>query len=195
MSTSSFAVSDASREALIHCPTIALRDGTLHPAIGFGTYKVGFIPASASAAGTTTTGSERTAQECIADALDCGYRFLECAEFYGNEAEVGKAIAASGIDRKDLFLCSKVWTTTIEKGPDAVRAQLEKTLADLGTDYVDLYCKCHVSCGTYPSSFQNVDRRTGDSYLILISRPSDSLARPGKACCSVQNSGSDEKRR
>lgn len=147
MSTATFAVSEASREAMINCPTITLSDGTLHPAIGFGTYKVGYIPASASAA-VASTGSlaapERTAQECIADALDCGYRFLECAQFYGNEAEVGKAIAASGIDRKDLFLCSKVWTTTIEKGADAVRAQLEKTLDDLGTDYVDLYCKCHV---------------------------------------------------
>jgi hypothetical protein len=144
MSTASFAVSEASRENLIACPTITLSDGTLHPAIGFGTYKVGFIPASASAVVGSAGGSqtpERTAQECISDALDCGYRFLECAEFYGNEAEVGKAIAASGIDRKDLFLCSKVWTTTIEKGPDAVRAQLEKTLEDLGTRYIDLYCK------------------------------------------------------
>jgi diketogulonate reductase-like aldo/keto reductase len=140
---SMFAVSEASREALLACPTIALRDGTPHPAIGFGTYKVGFIPASASAAvsGTETSAPARSARECVADALDCGYRFLECAEFYGNEAEVGKAIADSGVDRNDLFLCSKVWTTTIEKGPDAVRAQLEKTLSDLGTDYIDLYCK------------------------------------------------------
>ena len=73
------------------------------------------------------------------DALSVGYRFLECAEFYGNESEVGKAIKASGVPREELFLCSKVWTTTIEKGDDAIRAQLEKTLSDLGTDYVDLY--------------------------------------------------------
>ena len=61
------------------------------------------------------------------------------AEFYGNEAEVGKAIKSSGIKREELFLCSKVWTTTIEKGEDAIRAQLDKTLNDLGTEYVDLY--------------------------------------------------------
>jgi len=64
---------------------------------------------------------------------------LECAEFYGNEAEVGKAIKGSGVEREELFLCSKVWTTTIEKGEEAIRARLEKTLVDLGTDYVDLY--------------------------------------------------------
>ena len=110
------------------------------PAISFGTYKVGFIPASASsavAAGATEV--QRTAKECVSDALSVGYRSLECAEFYGNEAEVGKAIAKSGIPRGELYLCSKVWTTTIEKGEDAIRAQLDKTLSDFGTDYVDLY--------------------------------------------------------
>ena len=130
------------KQSLIDCPTIALRDGTSHPAIGFGTYKVGFIPASASsavAAGGATNEPQRTAEECVTDALNSGYRFLECAEFYGNEQEVGKAIKASGVPREDLFICSKVWTTTIEKGEESIRAQLEKTLSSLGTDYVDLY--------------------------------------------------------
>lgn len=105
-----------------------------------GTYKVGFVPASASSAAAGSAEKvERTAQECVADALSVGYRALECAEFYGNEAEVGKAIVESKIPRSELFLCSKVWTTTIEKGPAAVRAQLEKTLNDLQTDYLDLY--------------------------------------------------------
>lgn len=125
----------------------------MHPQIGFGTYKVGFIPASASSAVANPSEDEveRTARECVADALSLGYRFLDCAEFYGNEREVGKAIAESGIPREELYLESKVWTrmrvdtvfityilktncifkvwtTTIEKGPDAVKAQLEKTL-------------------------------------------------------------------
>lgn len=125
----------------IDCPTLPLSNGMAHPQIGFGTYKVGFIPASASAAVAkeAPTTVERTAEECVSDALSVGYRFLECAEFYGNEHEVGKAIAKSGIDRKDLFICSKVWTTNIELGPEAVEKQLEKTLSDLGTDYIDLY--------------------------------------------------------
>jgi hypothetical protein len=140
---------------LANPPTIPLRNGMQHPAIGFGTYKVGVIPASASSATAAAAGSNnttsttssstveqqhsRTAREIVAEALKVGYRFLECAEFYGNEAQVGQAIADSGIARKDLFLCSKVWTTTIEQGPEAIRAQLDKTLSDLGTDYLDLY--------------------------------------------------------
>lgn len=133
------------KETLLNCPTLALYDGTPHPCIGFGTYKVGFIPASASSATATTAGTagteqiQRTAEECVSDALACGYRFLECAEFYGNEQQVGKAIAKSGIQRDDLFLCSKVWTTTMEQGHDAIVAQLQRTLDDLGTDYIDLY--------------------------------------------------------
>jgi diketogulonate reductase-like aldo/keto reductase len=131
---------DNVKQALLNCPTIPLRDGTQHPAIGFGTYKVGFIPSSASAATSTmTTHVERSAQECVRDALDVGYRFLECAQFYGNEKEVGNAIRDSGIPREELFLCSKVWTSTMEQGSDAIRAQVRQTLEDLQTDYLDLY--------------------------------------------------------
>jgi len=141
-------MSSTSKEALLSCPTIPLNNGMKHPAIGFGTYKVGFIPASASSAVASSSSSssatsepkERTAKECVLDALEVGYRFLECAEFYGNEHQIGQAIQESGVAREDLFLCSKVWTTTIEQGPQAVRDQLEQTLKDLQTPYLDLYC-------------------------------------------------------
>ena len=141
MMTSESSSSTPSPPSLDQCPPLILRDGSCHPAMGFGTYKVGFIPASASAAVAQTQRPqlERTARECVSDALQVGYRFLECAEFYGNEQQVGLAIKESGILRSDLYLCSKVWTTTIEQGPDAIRAQLEQTLRDLQTDYVDLY--------------------------------------------------------
>lgn len=139
-STSSFLRMSSSTTSLTNCPTIPLRNGMAHPIIGFGTYKVGFIPASASAAVAGQSGGvERTAEECISDALSVGYRFFECAEYYGNEHEVGKAITKSGIPREDIFICSKVWTSTIEKGPAAIEARLDKALADLGTDYLDLY--------------------------------------------------------
>ena len=126
----------------ISIPSITLHDGTEHPVIGYGTYKVGVIPASASSAvasGSTDTDAVSPA-ECVANALGMGYRFLDCAEFYANEKAVGEGIAQSGVPRSELYLASKVWTTTIHAGPEAVQAQLEKTLADLGTDYLDLYC-------------------------------------------------------
>ena len=72
----SSSTSSTQKQALLSCPTTPLRDGTPHPVIGFGTYKVGFIPASASAAATDGV-PQRTAEECVSDALDCGYRFLE----------------------------------------------------------------------------------------------------------------------
>jgi len=148
------------KQTLLSCPTVALRDGTPHPAIGFGTYKVGFIPSSASSAVATGAADEpqRTAEECIRDALDVGYRFFECAEFYGNEAEVGKAIRASGVQRDELFLCSKVWTTTIEKGEEAIRARLEKTLTDLGTDYVDLYLVHWPVPGNHVDAYKTLEK-------------------------------------
>ena len=82
-SSSSFSWSPQQKQTLLSCPTIPLRDGTPHPAIGFGTYKVGFVPASASSAATAAaSGSgnnepQRTAEECVRDALDLGYRFFE----------------------------------------------------------------------------------------------------------------------
>jgi diketogulonate reductase-like aldo/keto reductase len=123
-------------------PSIKLNDGFLHPAIGYGTYKVGVVPASASsavAAGASGATEVADAAECVATALKMGYRFLDCAEFYANEKAVGEGIARSGVPREELFIASKVWTTTIHAGAEAVQAQLEKTLAELGTDYIDLY--------------------------------------------------------
>jgi len=89
---------------LIHCPKITLKNGVNHPAIGFGTYKLGFIPASASSA--TSSSPSITAEEAVSNAIKCGYRFIECAQFYGNEEQVGKAISECGIPREAIVF---VW--------------------------------------------------------------------------------------
>ncbi len=90
------------------------------PALGFGTWQL--------------RGS--ACEQAVRTALELGYRHIDTAEMYGNECEVGAALAASGVDRQDVFLTTKVW-------PDHFRAAaLKKAAADslgrLGTDYVDL---------------------------------------------------------
>lgn len=90
------------------------------PALGFGTFEL--------------TGADgRGAIEC---ALETGYRHVDTAIRYGNEVEVGQAIAASGLLRSEIFLTSKIWHT--ELTPDALRRQASESLERLGTDYLDL---------------------------------------------------------
>lgn len=123
--------------------SIQLHDGTAHPMLGYGTYKVGYVPASASAAaaGQQAAGEEGpSARDCVRSALEVGYRFFDCAQFYGNEAQVGLAIRDSGVPRSELYIASKVWTDNIFAGRGAVRAQVVKSLSDLQIDYIDLYC-------------------------------------------------------
>ena len=74
-------------------------------------------------------------RKAVALALQSGYRAIDCALIYGNETEVGAGIKDSGLDRKDIFLTSKLWNTF---HPNAVES-LERTLRDLDTDYLDLY--------------------------------------------------------
>jgi diketogulonate reductase-like aldo/keto reductase len=93
-------------------PVTKLNNGVDHPLLGYGTYKVGVVPASASAGGAVT----RTTKEVLDDALAVGYRMFDCAQFYANEKGVGEAFAASSVPREDLFIVSKVWNDTIYEG-------------------------------------------------------------------------------
>merc|ERR1712037_793107 len=76
-------------------------------------------------------------EAAVEHALRKGYRHLDCAAIYGNEAEVGAAIVASGVPRSEIFITSKLWNT--KHHPDDVEAACRKTLADLGVAYLDLY--------------------------------------------------------
>ena len=90
------------------------------PKLGFGTWEI--------------TGHDAT--EAVRDALELGYRHIDTARAYGNEAEVGRGLADSGVDRGDVFLTTKLWYSRLR--PAEVREQLEGSLRDLATDYVDL---------------------------------------------------------
>ena len=104
---------------------ISLKWGAQLPKVGFGFWKVE---------------QDQTAQVCY-DAISTGYRHLDCACDYGNEKEVGRGIAkaiSDGLcDRDDLWVTSKLWNTY--HAAEHVRPACEKTLQDLGLDYLDLY--------------------------------------------------------
>jgi 2,5-diketo-D-gluconate reductase A len=102
-------------------PTIQLNNGNSIPQFGFGVFLVE---------------PEETA-EAVTNALDAGYRHIDTAQMYGNEREVGEAIAKSEIDRADVFVTSK-----LNNGfhrPDDARIAFDFTLDALGFDYVDLF--------------------------------------------------------
>jgi 2,5-diketo-D-gluconate reductase B len=90
------------------------------PSFGAGTFRL---------TGQTVINSVRSA-------LELGYRAVDTAQAYGNEAEVGQAIAESGIDRADLFVTTKIWTENYAK--DKLASSLHESLKKLRTDYVDL---------------------------------------------------------
>ena len=75
--------------------------------------------------------------EAVQTALGLGYRHVDTAEMYGNEAEVGEGIAGSGVPRSEIHLTTKVWYDHL--GADAMQRAIESSLARLRTDYVDLY--------------------------------------------------------
>jgi 2,5-diketo-D-gluconate reductase A len=102
-------------------PNIELNDGHSLPQLGFGVFQID--PAETA--------------EAVSSALEVGYRHIDTAEMYGNEKDVGEAIRASGLDRGDVYVTSK-----LNNGfhrPDDARRAFEGTLSELGFDSVDLF--------------------------------------------------------
>lgn len=102
-------------------PTVTLPGGGELPRLGFGTYKI----------------APDRAEGAVADALAAGYRHIDTAAMYGNEAGVGRALAASGLPRAELFVTSKLDNPF--HAPADVRPAFERTLDDLGLERLDLY--------------------------------------------------------
>jgi 2,5-diketo-D-gluconate reductase A len=102
-------------------PAIELHDGVSIPQLGFGVFQV--PPAET--------------QQAVETALQVGYRHIDTAAAYRNEAGVAAGIAASGLPRTEVFVTSKLWNS--QQGYDSTLRACERTLGELGTDHMDLY--------------------------------------------------------
>jgi 2,5-diketo-D-gluconate reductase A len=102
-------------------PTLTLNNGVEIPQVGFGVFQV--------------PDDETTV--AVGQALAAGYRSIDTAAIYGNETGVGRAIAASGIARSDLFVTTKLWNS--DQGYNSTLAGFDASLAKLGLDSVDLF--------------------------------------------------------
>ena len=105
----------------IPVPTLTLNDGHTIPQLGFGVFKV----------------EPEETTRIVSDALHVGYRHIDTAAIYGNEAGVGAALGASGIARSDLFVTTKLWND--RQGTQSAFDAFDESLEKLGLDYVDLY--------------------------------------------------------
>lgn len=101
---------------------VMLNNGIEMPMIGFGVYQV----------------SDADTEKAVVDALNAGYRLLDTAAVYGNEAGVGRAIRTSGIPREEIFVTTKLWIQRAN-GYENTKKALQDSLDRLGLDYVDLY--------------------------------------------------------
>ncbi|MBO6118640.1 MAG: aldo/keto reductase [Bacteroidales bacterium] len=117
---------------------IKLNNGVMMPQIGYGVFQV--EPAEC--------------ERCVADALKVGYRMIDTAQAYFNEEGVGAAIRKSGINRKEIFLVSKIWVSNY--GYDKAKASIDESLRKLSTDYIDLML-LHQPFGDYYGAYRAME--------------------------------------
>ena len=126
---------------------LTLNNGVPMPLIGFGTFMLG---------GETCT-------EAVTAAIEIGYRMIDTAEAYGNEKEVGEGIRQSGIDRRELFLVTKVNFKSYENAEQTVMQSPE----NLQTDYLDLLL-LHWPFANYYAAWRTLEKLYGDGRVRAI---------------------------
>lgn len=115
-----------------------LYNGVMMPKIGFGVYQI----------------SKDECERCVLDALDVGYRHIDTAQSYFNEEEVGSAIEKSNVDRKDIFITTKIWIDNY--GYENCKKSVEESLKKLRTDYLDLVL-LHQPFGDYYGAWKALE--------------------------------------
>ncbi|MFF0965408.1 aldo/keto reductase [Streptomyces sp. NPDC003703] len=133
-------------------PPIILNNGVEMPQLGFGVWQV----------------PDDEAERAVTSALEAGYRSIDTAAIYGNEEGTGRAVAASGLPREDLFVTTKLWNG--DQGYDSTLRAFDTSLAKLGLEYVDLYL-IHwpmPSKGTYVDTYKAFEKLLADGRVRAI---------------------------
>jgi len=139
-------------ESGAYVPSIALNDENTMPAVGLGVAEL----------------SDDETERAVSAALEIGYRSIDTAAVYGNEAAVGRAIAASGIPRAELFVTSKL--ANADQGFNTAQDAINVSLDRLGLDYVDLYL-IHwpmAQLGKYVDAFGGLIQARGNGHARSI---------------------------
>lgn len=119
--------------------TITLNNGVKMPLVGYGVFQI----------------DPKDCVRCVREALEVGYRSIDTAQAYYNEEQVGEAIKASGIDREELFLTTKVWISNA--GEEKAAKSIDESLRKLKTDYIDLVL-IHQPFGDYYGTYRAMQR-------------------------------------
>ena len=128
---------------------VTLNNGVKMPKVGYGVYQV----------------SQAECERCVLEALSVGYRSIDTAQAYANEAEVGTAIAKSDIPRSDIFLTTKIWIAN--GGYEKAKASIDDSLRKLKTDYVDMML-IHQPFNDYYGSWRAMEEAYKEGKLRAI---------------------------
>lgn len=128
---------------------VTLNNGVKMPKVGYGVYQV----------------SQAECERCVLEALSVGYRSIDTAQAYANEAEVGTGIVKSGVPRNDIFLTTKIWIAN--GGYEKAKASIDDSLRKLKTDYVDLML-IHQPFNDYYGSWRAMEEAYKEGKLRAI---------------------------
>lgn len=126
-----------------------LNNGVEIPMLGFGVFQM----------------EPEETERCVRDALEVGFRMFDTAQAYGNEAELGAAIAKSGIPREDVFVTSKIWVS--EMNYERAKKSIDESIEKIGGGYIDLML-LHQAMSDYPGAYRAMEEAYKEGKLRAI---------------------------
>lgn len=130
--------------------TVKLNNGVEMPVAGYGVFQIQ---------------DQKLCEECVVQAVQTGYRLIDTAAVYGNEAAVGRGVRRCGIPRDKLFLTSKLWVQ--DAGYEAAKKAIDTSLRNLQTDYLDLYL-IHRPFGDYYGAWRAMEEACDEGKIRAI---------------------------